>query len=727
MQIITDSNIKITREDTRIKPEEGISFLIDYLETKLGMFLSSGTEYPGRYSRWETGFFSPPVEVIAYFDKVVFKPLNQRGIILIDIFKEILEEKNEGQYNLSKDNDKLAAQINHANEIFREEDRSKQPSILTPIRTILNAFKHSEQDASGFYGAFGFDVLFQFEKTKLINKRDGEQPIIRLFFPDRIYTFDRKKEEAFLYEYNFSYKNFSTEDIPFEKEINIESEKNNTNLKIDGDIQSTLTDKEYAVLVEKAKEKMLVGDVFELVLRRKYFAPYSGSCSDLFKKMIDINPSPYQFFCQFEDEQLIGTSPEMFIRVTKDRVESCPISGTIKRGKNPIEDAEQIKSLLNSEKDEVELTMCTDVDRNDKSRVCKPGSIRLLGRRQIEKYKGLFHTVDHVEGLLRDDCDGIDAFLSHMWAVTLMGSPKSTAARFIEEFEDESREYYGGAIGVLFCNGDMNTGITIRTIHLKNGVANYSVGASLVYDSNGDEEAKETQIKSTSFFNIFKPQTIIQQTEDKLIGKGLKLVVIDNQDSFVNTLSDYFRQTGANVVTYRNGVNLNIILDEKPNLIMHSPGPKLPKDFGIPELIKEITKLEIPQFGVCLGLQGMVEAFGGNLKRMEIPHQGKRWTITHNNKNIFADLPSPCRVGAYHSWVANESDFPDCLEITATNEEGLIMGIAHKEKPLWAVQFHPESIMSMDSDLGHHLIENVIKCVRNERNFKKSICGQSIK
>lgn len=721
MQINTDFNIKLNRKETKIDAEKGISFLIDHLEKNRGMFLSSGTEYPGRYSRWETGFYSPPIEVIAYFEKVIFKALNQKGIVLLNIFENILQGENNGQCTILKNDNELIAKINHTNEIFREEDRSKQASVLTPIRTILKAFKYDEQDSLGFYGAFGFDLLFQFEKIKLINERDEKQPIIRLFFPDRIYTFDRKKEEAFLYEYNFSYKNFSTEEIPFEKEIDIETEKNNTDLNIDGEIQSNMTDKEYAILVDKAKEKMMVGDVFELVLRRKYFAPYVGSCSDLFRKMIDINPSPYQFFCQFKDEQLIGTSPEMFVRVTEDRVESCPISGTIKRGKNPIEDAEQIKALLNSEKDEVELTMCTDVDRNDKSRVCKPGSIRLLGRRQIEKYRGLFHTVDHVEGILRDDCDGIDAFLSHMWAVTLMGSPKSTAAGFIEEFESEPREYYGGAIGVLFCNGNINTGITIRTIHLKNGIANYSVGASLVYDSDGDEEAKETQIKSTSFFNIFKPQTLAQQTENELTGKGLKVVVIDNQDSFVNTLSDYFRQTGAEVVTYRNGVDLDIILAESPDLIMHSPGPKLPKDFGIPELIQQITKLSIPQFGVCLGLQGIVEAFGGSLKRLEIPHQGKKWTIAHNNKNIFADLPSPCQVGAYHSWVANENDFPDCLEITAKNEQGLIMGIAHKEKPIWAVQFHPESIMSMDSEIGHHIIENVIECVKNEKTFKKNI------
>ncbi|MBR1943576.1 anthranilate synthase component I [bacterium] len=722
MQIKTKSNILIKRETTELKAEEGIFYIVKNLDNNKGMFLSSGTEYPGRYSRWETGFFAPPVEVVAFFDRVVFIPQNKRGSKIIDIFRQILEQNNKNLYNLVEENDKLTAKIIFTEKFFKEEDRSKQSSVLTPIRIILNALKHNESDVLGFYGAFGFDLLFQFEKIKLVNKRNENQPILRLFFPDKIYTYDRKKEEAFLYEYNIEYQGISTDNITNET-IQPIKQTQPKEFSFNGEIKSTLTDEEYAELVEKAKEKMKIGEIFELVLRRRYYTPYSGTPSELFEKMVNINPSPYQFLCKFEDEQLVGTSPEMFVRVTQNRVETCPISGTIKRGCNPIEDAEQIRKLLTSEKDEVELTMCTDVDRNDKSRVCKAGSIRLLGRRQIEQYKGLFHTVDHVEGILRDDCDGIDAFLSHMWAVTLMGSPKSTAVRLIEEYENEPRDYYGGAIGVLFCNGNINSGITIRTIHIKNGIANYSVGASLVYDSEGFDEAKETQIKATSFFNIFKNEKNKTKTEDfkqEENGKGLKIVVIDNQDSFVNTLSDYFRQTRADVVTYRSGINSKIILDEKPDLIMHSPGPKLPKDFSVPEYVKEFADLEIPQFGVCLGLQGIVEAFGGSLRKIDIPRQGKYWTITHTNKNIFENLPSPCKVGAYHSWVANENDFPQCLEVTATNEDGLIMGISHKEKPLWAVQFHPESIMSMESYFGHKLINNVINCVRKYKNEKNN-------
>ena len=147
------------------------------------------------------------------------------------------------------------------------------------------------------------------------------------------------------------------------------------------------------------------------------------------------------------DEQLVGASPEMFVRVEGDQVETCPISGTARRSGDPLRDAESIRDLLNSPKEESELTMCTDVDRNDKSRVCVPGSVRVIGRRLIESYAGLFHTVDHVTGTLMAGFDSLDAFLTHMWAVTIIGAPKKAAAQAIEELEKNARGWYGGAVG----------------------------------------------------------------------------------------------------------------------------------------------------------------------------------------------------------------------------------------------------------------------------------------
>jgi len=143
--------------------------------------------------------------------------------------------------------------------------------------------------------------------------------------------------------------------------------------------------------------------------------------------------------------------------------------------------------------------MCTDVDRNDKSRVCKPGTVKVIERRLIEKYAGVFHTVDHVEGILRDDLDSLDAFLSHMWAVTLIGAPKKAAAQAIEALEKDARGWYGGAVGMLMLNGGINTGILIRTTYLRDGMATYPVGATLLYDSVPAMEERETRLKATGF------------------------------------------------------------------------------------------------------------------------------------------------------------------------------------------------------------------------------------
>src|SRR5262249_27895027 len=168
-------------------------------------------------------------------------------------------------------------------------------------------------------------------------------------------------------------------------------------------------------------------------------------------------------------------------------------------------------------KDESELTMCTDVDRNDKSRVCVPGSVRVIGRRIIERFAGVFHTVDHVEGILEEGFDSLDAFLTHMWSVTLIGAPKKWAAQAIEDLEKDPRAWYGGAIGLIAMNGDINTGITIRTVHLKNGEARYGAGATLLYDSIPEDEDRECMLKATAFFRaienqpstppVYKPET----------------------------------------------------------------------------------------------------------------------------------------------------------------------------------------------------------------------------
>jgi anthranilate synthase len=401
----------------------------------------------------------------------------------------------------------------------------------------------------------------------------------------------------------------------------------------------------------------------------------------------------------------------MFVRVEGNRVETCPIAGTARRTGDPLRDADSIRELLDSTKEESELTMCTDVDRNDKSRVCVPGSVKVIGRRLIESYAGVFHTVDHVEGVLQPGFDSLDAFLTHMWAVTVIGAPKKAAAQAIEDLEKDARGWYAGAVGMISINGDINTGICIRTIHLKDGIARYGAGATLLYDSIPALEEEETRMKASSFFRALRaPATAAPEIAPEAVAAGarLKLLLIDNDDCFIHTLANYARQTGAEVVTYRAGIPPEMIDEIAPDLILISPGPGRPTDFGVPGVVKHAALRRFPVFGVCLGLQGIVEAFGGELGVLDYPMHGKPSIVRHRNEGVFEGLPEEFKVGRYHSLFARRETFPSCLEVTAETEDGVIMGVRHRELPIEAVQFHPESILTLEGGCGLQLMRNVI-------------------
>ena len=346
-----------------------------------------------------------------------------------------------------------------------------------------------------------------------------------------------------------------------------------------GPIVSDHTPAEYAAKVETVREGMRLGDYYEVVLRQTFRTPYAGGAAQLFERIQKASPSPYEFLLQFGDEQLIGASPEMFVRVEQredgGRVETCPIAGTARRTGDPLRDADNIRELLSSAKEESELTMCTDVDRNDKSRVCKPGTVKVIARRLIESYAGLFHTVDHVEGILADGFDSLDAFLTHMWAVTLIGAPKKWAAQAIEDLEIDARGWYGGAVGLISLDGGINTGITIRTVHLRDGVAAYGAGATLLYDSIPEQEDRECHLKATGFFRVLDPEfkAVPSYAPKKDQSQGVRMLLVDNEDCFIHTLANYARQTGAEVITYRAGFPLEMIEKLAPSLILVSPGP----------------------------------------------------------------------------------------------------------------------------------------------------------
>ena len=699
----TRSGIAVTRTVSKSPYKKGLRHLLRELDVRRGFYLSSGYEYPERYSRWDIAAVNPLLEIVAWGRRMEFRPLNQRGEIFNRMLYPVLAEHPHWE-SLSVNGGALAGKLKPLPALFPEEARSKQPSAFSILRALIEEFRNPRDGRLALVGAFGYDLLFQFDPIRLKLPRTGQKDL-HLLLCDDISYMDRKKEVIERYQYDFDYEGLSTLAIPRSGEPVPPPPA-----RAPGDVESDHTPEEYMAKVETVRARMKRGDFYEVVLRQTFRTPYSASPSELFERIQHASPSPYEFFLQLGDEQLVGASPEMFVRVEGNRVETCPISGTARRTGDPLRDAANIRELLNSAKEESELTMCTDVDRNDKSRVCEPGSVKVIGRRLIESYAGVFHTVDHVEGTLAPGFDSLDAFLTHMWAVTVIGAPKKAAAQAIEDLEKDARGWYGGAVGMLSLAGDINTGILIRTVHLRDGQASYPVGATLLYDSVPANEELETRLKATGFFRALAgaaPHPTAPAREQ--VGRGVKLLLVDNDDCFIHTLANYARQTGAEVVTYRAGFPLELIGEIQPSLILVSPGPGRPEDFGVPALVRYAAERGVPVFGVCLGLQGSVEAFGGELGVLDYPMHGKPSVVIHQGKGVFEGLPERFTVGRYHSLFALREKLPACLEVTAESEDGVIMGIRHRELPVEAVQFHPESMLTLEGDCGLRLVENVVR------------------
>jgi anthranilate synthase len=708
LRYTTPHGITITRSASKIPYARGLGRLLKQLDTMRGAYLSSGYEYPERYSRWDIAAVAPPIEIIGRGRKLEIHSLNRRGKVLIALLGNVLRDHTHWR-SFEQTETLLTGELKPLADRFPEEERSKQPSPFSVLRTLIQEFRHPDDSRLALIGVFGYDLLLQFDPIRLRLPREAQKDL-HLFLCDDIYYMDRKKEVIERFRYDFGGEAGSTAGLP-RTARKLRSSKSAAQPP---EIVSDHASEEYMAKVETVREGMRQGNYYEVILRQTFSAPYKDSPSELFQRIQRSSPSPYQFIIQMGDEQLIGASPEMFIRVEGQRVETCPISGTARRSGDPLRDAESIRELLNSTKEESELTMCTDVDRNDKSRVCVPGSVRVIGRRLIESYAGLFHTVDHVTGTLMDGFDSLDAFLTHMWAVTVVGAPKKAAAQAIEDLEKDARSWYGGAVGMISLNGDINTGILIRTVHLKHGVARYSAGATLLYDSDPASEEQECRLKATNFFRALNP-AIAPETEHqgRRAGEGVRMLLVDNEDCFIHTLANYARQTGASVSTYRANVALSAIGQTNPEIVLISPGPGRPSEFGVPGLVRELAKRGIPTFGVCLGLQGIVEAFGGELEVLDYPMHGKYSLVQHEGQGVFRGLPSPFRVGRYHSLYAKRASFPACLEITAESEDGIIMGIRHRDLPIEAVQFHPESILTLERDCGLRLMENMIENYAN--------------
>jgi anthranilate synthase len=677
--------------------------LIELLDRRRGVVLSSGTTVPGRYESFDLGFADPPLQLQTTGVNFSLVALNARGEVLIAYLADVLREACVVVTEHSAG--RLAGHILRGDAPVNEDQRTRRASVMSLVRALVAAFGANDDPMLGLFGAFAYDLVFQIEDLVQKRGRESDQRDIVLFVPDRLLAYDRATGRGVVLSYDFAWNGKSSKDLPRETSESVYARSPRQAF-------SDHAAGEYQATVEIARAAFARGDLFEAVPGQLFGEPCERSPAEVFQRLCRINPSPYGALMNLGDgEFLVSASPEMFVRSDGRRIETCPISGTIARGVDAIGDAEQIRQLLNSQKDEFELNMCTDVDRNDKARVCVPGTIKVLARRQIETYSKLFHTVDHVEGMLRPGFDSLDAFLTHAWAVTVTGAPKLWAMQFVEDHERSPRRWYAGAIGVVNFDGGINTGLTIRTIRMKDGIAEVRVGATCLFDSDPAAEDRECQVKAAALFQALRgdPPKPLSAFAPDATGSGKRVLLIDHDDSFVHMLADYFRQVGASVTVVRY-IHAQHMLDSAAyDLLVLSPGPGRPEDFDIASTIETALARKLPIFGVCLGVQAIGEYFGGRLGQLRQPAHGRPSRVQVRGGRLMQNLPNEIVIGRYHSLYVERDSMPDVLQVTASTEDGVAMAIEHRTLPVAGVQFHPESLMSLGGEVGLRIVENAFR------------------
>ena len=364
--------------------------------------------------------------------------------------------------------------------------------------------------AAGLFGYLGYDMIRQVENLTTVNTDPIGTPDAIMVRPTIVAIFDLIAQEVILS--SPVYPNNSSADTAYEAALDrlnaVEQQMAQPTKSLAVSTQDTpalspvlgTSEAEFSKRVKKAKDYILAGDVFQVVIGQRLSSPMPASPLAFYRALRRMNPSPFLYFLDFDDHSIVGSSPEILVRSRDGIVTVRPIAGTRPRGKTKAEDIAHEHDLLADPKECAEHLMLLDLGRNDVGRVAKAGTVSVTERFTIERYSHVMHIVSNVEGELKDEHDALSALFAGFPAGTVSGAPKVRAMEIIDELENEKRGIYAGAVGYISCEGEMDTAIALRTAIIKDGILHVRAGAGIVMDSVPKMEFEETLHKSAALF-----------------------------------------------------------------------------------------------------------------------------------------------------------------------------------------------------------------------------------
>lgn len=392
---------------------------------------------------------------------------------------------------------------------------SKQQSQMVqgkPLEVLKKYLPNLEDEIpfpfyGGGVGYIGYDAIRQFEKIGDVVNDTMKMPDIHLMFYQDVIVFDHTTQTVSIILLNLDQDRTDAELTQTTEQLKLtlftanDLEETTTSVAKMNFIP-TKTKKEFMEMVEKAKEHIRQGDIFQVVLSQALEGDVTVEPFQFYRRLRNANPSPYMFYIDFEDYILLGASPESLIKTKSGELTTNPIAGTRPRGKSKLEDCQLEQELLSDEKELAEHKMLVDLSRNDVGRVCEAGSITIPKFMEIERYQHVMHIVSEVKGRLKPNLSGIDALISCLPAGTVSGAPKIRAMQIINDLEKRKRGVYAGAVGYINVNGDIDFALAIRSLVIKDKKAILQTGAGIVYDSIPEKEYEETLNKAKSLLEV---------------------------------------------------------------------------------------------------------------------------------------------------------------------------------------------------------------------------------
>lgn len=452
---------------------------------------------------WLYADVATPMEVVKRLKKA------SRHVFLLESAED---SKRWGRYTFIGYEPKLEI-ICRDGKVQITQDGTKRISYENPrdcIRKIMESCRSPKLEelpsfSGGLVGYFSYDFIKYSEPSLDLDARDSEQfQDVNLMLFDKLVCFDNYSQKIFLIkniaaaEVETAYEK-AEEELEALKELAVYGEKEEERpFTLKSEFQPLFSEEAYCRMVEKAKEYIREGDIFQVVLSNRMEAEMEGSLLDVYRVLRTQNPSPYMFYFSGEDGEIAGASPETLVKLEGEKLYTFPLAGTRRRGADREEDEKLEAELLRDEKELAEHNMLVDLGRNDLGKISEIGSVQVEKYMGIHRYSHVMHIGSTVSGVIRKDRDALDAVDAVLPAGTLSGAPKIRACQIINELENNKRGIYGGAIGYLSFTGGLDTCIAIRLAFSKNGRVYVRAGAGIVADSVPVNEYRECLQKAAA-------------------------------------------------------------------------------------------------------------------------------------------------------------------------------------------------------------------------------------